>query len=57
MTDPVLTARSFYDHTHPDTDYFALSARCTTPEPAVDDIRTDSANVLAQPEHEPPGPG
>lgn len=57
MTDPVLTARSFYDHTHPDTDYFALSARCTVPELAVDDTRTDSDNILAQKEHGPPNSG
>lgn len=57
MTDLATCAKSFYDHTHPDTEYFPLSAHCTTPEPAVDGIRTDPANVQAQEEHGPPGSG
>ena len=55
MTETAVNNRSFYDHTHPDTEYFGISVRGAAPEPAVEDVRTDPMNIPARDEHGPPG--
>lgn len=54
MTETAVNTRSYYDHTHPDAEYFPPSAHCASREPAVDDIRTDQSNVSPQGEHRGP---
>ena len=44
---------TLYDHMNPDRGFYAPHARGAAQEPAVDDIRTDPTNVLAQEEHGP----
>lgn len=57
MTETAVNNRSFYDHTHPDTEYFGTSARSAAPEPAAEDVRTDPTAIPARDEYGPPGSG